>query len=139
MLEETFVFVFKKVRNMILIFLFAKSPFASVSGNKLTTAGETVDGEETVICTSLTSCHGGLKLQIIDLVNGKHGCLLAFIMVSGDQRSAKSTHDTGNVRADCFTAGDALKASKYRIIIEGTTLNHDLFAQILWICQFNNL
>ena len=73
MLEESLVFIFKQVWNVILVLFLAETALATVSGDKLASAGKAVDRQETVVCTALTSCHRGLKLQIIDLVDGQHG------------------------------------------------------------------
>ena len=49
---------------------------------------------------------------------------------SRDESGSKCTHDTGNVRADGLAACDFLKASQNSIIVEGTALNHNVFAQV---------
>ena len=51
-------------------------------------------------------------------------------MLSGNQCGTKGTHDTRNIRTDGFTTRNLFEASKDCIIIEGTALNHDFFAQL---------
>ena len=49
------------------------------------------------------------------------------------------THDTGNVRADCLTAGDLLKTAENRIVIEGTALYDHVFSEIGGVGNLDNL
>ena len=70
------------------------------------------------------------ELQGVDLVYGEHsGFHFRFVALSGDESSAKSSHNTGNVRADGLTARDTLKAAQYCIIVKSSALNDDVFAQ----------
>ena len=88
----------------------------------------------------LTVCHRGCIFQLVDLINGEHGRLCAFLIAfTGNQCGTESTHDTGNIRADCFTAGNLFEASKNRIIVEGTTLYNDVFAKFGSIGNLDNL
>ncbi len=144
--------IFVKVWNVILIFLFADTTFAAVTGYVLSATGKLVDGQTAVVCTALALCHTCGKGQFVDLVNGKHCCFrlfgikcfgsLCFLFMETffcDQGSTESTHDTCNVRSDGLTACNDLKASENRIIIKSTALYHDLFAEFAGTGYFDNL
>ncbi len=55
---------------MIFVLFLAETALAAVAGDKLASAGKAVDRQETVVCTALASCHRGLKVQSLDLVDG---------------------------------------------------------------------
>ena len=136
--EDLFVFVIKQVRYIFFIFLLSDTAFATITADILTTAGKTVDGQTAAVGTSLTVCHAGGVFQIIDLVDGEHGCIFAiFETFSCDQSGTESTHDTCNVRADRFAVGNPFKASKYSIVIERTTLYNNIFTKLRSIRNFN--
>ncbi len=110
--KQKFVFIFEKVRDFFFISLFSDTTLTAVSGHKLTTPGKTVDGQAAVVGTALAFCHGGRELELIDLFNGKHGGLYTvLITLTGDQGSAESSHDAGNIRADCLTSGNLFETS----------------------------
>ena len=62
---------------LFFIFLLAEAALTAVAGDILAVAGKAVDGEETVVGTSLTSCQLCVEGQRIDLFDGKHGGLVA--------------------------------------------------------------
>ncbi len=68
-------------------------------------------------------------MQIFDLIKGEHGGLLAVIAFSGDQSGAESTHDAGDIGTDDLAVGYLFKAAQYGVVIEGTALDHDVFAE----------
>ena len=137
--ENTFIFIFVKVRNMIFVLFFADTTFTAVTADILAAAGELVDGQTAVVGTSTAVGHGGCVFQFIDLVNGEHGSFLAFLITfTGDQGSTESTHDSGDIRTDGFTVGDLFKASQNCIIIESTTLYNDMFTKFGSIRNFDN-
>ena len=92
-----------------------------------------------MIGTSAAASHTRCVFQVDDVIKGEHRCCFACITVTGDQCSTKSTHDAGDVRTNSLAAGNQFKASQYGIIVEGTALYNDFLAQILRICQFDNL
>ena len=92
-----------------------------------------------MIGTSAAAGHTRCVFQVDDVIKGEHRCLFTCVTVTGNQGSTKSTHDAGDVRTNSLASGDQFKASKYGIIIESTALYNDFFAQILRVCQFNNL
>ena len=59
------------------------------------------------------------------------------ITVPGNQSRTKSTHDTCNIRSDCFTAGNTFKAAQDGIIIESSTLYDNVFSKGRSIGYFN--
>lgn len=68
-------------------------------------------------------CHWGCIGKFIDFINGKHGCIFTFfetIAFSCNQCALKQLWFC-NIRTDCLTSGDGLKASEYGIIVECTT------------------
>ena len=136
--EESFVLVFKKVWNILLVFLTANTTFTTVAGNKLSAAGKTIDREKAVVGTALAARHGRFETKLVDLVDREHRAFLSGIMISGNECGTKRTHDTGDIRTYGFAAGNALKASQYRIVIESTTLNNDFFTKIFWIRQLDH-
>ena len=136
--KDTMQLIFKQVWNLFFVFLFSDTFFTSVSGNVLTISGKFVDGEQAVIGTSTTAGQFCLKFQIIDLFDGQHSGLFAFITVTGDQCSAEGTHDTGDIRTDRFASGNGLKASQNRVIIECTALHNDVLTKFCRIGQLDN-
>ena len=60
-------------------------------------------------------------------------------MLAGDQCGTEGPHDTGNVRTYGFTTGDTFEAAQYGIIVEGSTLYNNLFAEILRVSQLDYL
>ena len=114
----------------MLVFLQTKTAFTTVTRDELSAACETVDRKETVICTSLTTCHLRLVGECFHRLLGEHGRLVAFLIaVSRNQGCTEGTHDTGDVRTDSFPAGDKLEASKNRIVVEGSALYDDILAK----------
>ena len=59
--------------------------------------------------------------------------------LTGDKGCTESTHDSGNIRAGRFHTGNFFKASKNCVIVEGSTLNYDIFSEILCIRELDNL
>ena len=135
--KDTMQLIFKQVWDLFFVFLFTDTFLTSVSGNVLTVSGEFVDGEQAVVGTSTAAGQFCFKFQIVDLVNGQHGCLFAFVTVAGNQCGTECTHDTGNVRTDCFASGNSLKASQYSVIVEGTTLNNNVLTKFCRIGQLD--
>ena len=137
--KQSFVFIFIKIRNMIFVLFFTDASFTAVSADKLTSAGEFVDCQTAVVCTSATICHRCCIFQFIDLVNGKHCGFFAFLItLSRNQCSTESSHNTGNIRTNSFTVGNTFKASKNSVIVEGTTLYNDMSAKFSRIGNFDN-
>ena len=113
------------------ILLTTDTAFATIAGDELTAAGELIDGQTAIVGTALTFCHTGLKLQVADLLIIQHGGhVTVLVMLSGDQCRTESTHDTGDVGTDGLTVRNFFKASKHRIVVEGTALYHDIFTQL---------
>ena len=50
-------------------------------------------------------------------------------MLSGNQGRAESSHNTGDVGADCLAACNLFKASKNGVVIKGSALNHNVFSK----------
>ena len=126
---------------MILILLLTNTALTAVTAYELTPASEFVDGKTTVIGTSVAVGHGGGIFQLVDLVNGKHGGFTAFCVVAllGNEGSTESSHNTGNVRTNRLTACYTLKASKYTVVVEGSTLYHNMTSQLFGIGNLDNL
>ena len=92
-----------------------------------------VDRQQTVVCTALTARELRIILHIQDILDRKHGgslipaCMEA---LARDQRGTESAHDAGNIRANYFHTGDALKASEHGIVVKGTALYDNVFTQL---------
>ena len=113
------------------ILLTADTTFTAVAGDELTATGEFVDGQTTVVGTTLTFRHAGLELEIADLLIIQHcGHITVFVMFSGDQSRTESTHDTGDVGTDRMAVCNFLKAAQNSIIVESTALYHDIFTKL---------
>ena len=91
MSEESFVLVFKKVWNILLVFLTANTTFTTVAGNKLSAAGKTIDREKAVVGTALAARHGRFETKLVDLVDREHRAFLSGIMISGNECGTKRT------------------------------------------------
>ena len=65
---------------MVGIFLFADTTLAAVSGDELSATGKLVDGQTTVVGTSLTFGHTCGEFQGSNLLDWKHGGLCKFIV-----------------------------------------------------------
>ena len=137
--EEAFIFISEQVRSRIFLLLFTKSALAAVAGDVAASAGEFVDGQTAVVGTAVAFGHGSGIFQSFHLLFAQHGSLLTFITLSGDQCSTECSHDTGDIRTDYFAVGDLLKASENGIVIEGSSLYHDVFSKGRSIGYFDNL
>ena len=125
---------------MVFVLLFTNSSLTAVPADKLTAAGKFIDRQTTVVCTSMAVCHRGGIFQLINLVDREHRCLFScLITLSCDQSRTEGSHDSGDIRTDCFTAGNLFEASKYRVIIEGTALHHNMSAKLCRIRHLDNL
>ena len=138
--ENTFIFIFIKIRNMIFVLFLTDTAFTAVTAYILAASGEFVDSQTAVIGTSTTVCHRSCIFQLVDLINGEHSSFCTFLMaLAGDQCGTESTHDSGNIRTDGFAVCNLFKASQNCIIVEGTTLYNDVFAQFGSIRNLDNL
>ena len=102
-------------------------------------AGEGIDGEHTVVGASAAAGGSGGICKGGDLLQRKHGALLSVIALPGQQCRAKGAHDAGNIRTGGFHAGNAFKGTQYRLVIEGSALNHNVGAQFPGIGQLDDL
>ena len=93
-----------------------------------------------MVRASLASCKLRVKSQCIDLIDGEHGGPITFLMAFPcDQGSAESSHDTGNSRTDALDTGNFFKASQNSIVVEGSTLYHDVLPKIFCIGKLDYL
>ena len=58
---------------------------------------------------------------------------------SCNKGTAKGSHDTGDVRSGCVNTGDAFKTSQYSIVVEGSTLYHDMATQVFCVRKLDYL
>ena len=138
--ENTFIFIFIKIRNMIFVLFLANTTLTAVTAYILAAAGEFVDSQTAVIGTSTTVCHRSCIFQLVDLINGEHSRFCAFLMAfAGNQCGTESTHDSGNIRTDGFAACNLFEASQNCIIVEGTTLYNDVLAKFGSVRNLDNL
>ena len=138
--ENTFIFIFIKIRNMIFVLFLANTTLAAVTAYILAAAGEFVDSQTAVIGTSTTVCHRSCIFQLVDLINGEHSRFCAFLMAfTGNQCGTEGTHDSGNIRTDSFAAGNLFETSQNCIIVESTTLYNDVSAKFGSIRNLDNL
>ena len=87
-----------------------------------------------MVGTSLTSCQLCVEGQRIDLLDGKHGGLVAcLVTLSGDQCG------TGNIRTDTFDTRDFLKTAQYGIVVKCTALYDDIFPELACIGKLDYL
>ena len=137
--EETLVLIGEQVRNARAFLLLAQALFTAVSADIATTAREMVDGQTAGVGTAAAARHGRLVFEIDDVVEREHGGLRAFhIALAGNECRAERAHDAGDVRTHGLAAGDALEAAEHGVVIERTTLNDDVFTQILRIGQLDH-
>ena len=138
--EDQLVFKFIEIRDVLFVFFLAKTAFTAVSADKLTTAGKTVDGQTAVVGAALAFCHGCGEFQLIDFVNGEHGRLgILFVSFPGNQSSSESSHDSGNIRTDGFTACNLFKGTEHGVVVKGSALNHDMMSQLRGIGNLDYL
>ena len=83
------------------------------------------------------SCTGNLyflcRLHLFDLF------ICHVISFTGNESGTKGTHDSGDVRSYYISSQKILKSTEHRIIVEGSALNNDVFAQIPGFCNLYNL
>ena len=101
--------------------------------------GKTVDRQHTVI--GAAAAMGGFRgiCKLSDFFQRKHLCFLTAVTVFRYQRGTEGTHNTGNIGACNFHTGDPFKGPQYRLVIEGSALDHDMLAQLRWVCQLDDL
>ena len=93
-----------------------------------------------MVRTSLAAGELGCIGQFVDLFDTKHCCLvIRLVAFARDQSGTECTHDSGNIRTGSVYTGNLLEASKYSVVVEGSTLYNDILAEILCIGEFNNL
>ena len=93
-----------------------------------------------MVRTSLASCKLRVKSQCIDLIDGEHGGLITFLMAFPcDQGSAESSHDTGNIRTDALDTGNFFKASQNCIVVECSTLYHNVLTEVFCVGKLDYL
>ena len=68
--KKSLIFVFIQIRKLVLVFFFPKTAFTSVAGYKLSASGKFIDCKETVVNTSLTSCHWCFVFKVNNLFKG---------------------------------------------------------------------
>ena len=78
--ENTLIFVFIKIRNMIFVLFLTDTAFTAVTAYILAASGEFVDSQTAVIGTSTTVCHRSCIFQLVNLINGEHSRFCAFLM-----------------------------------------------------------
>ena len=61
------------------------------------------------------------------------------IALSCDEGSTEGAHDTGDIRTDGLAVGDLLKASENGVVVEGTALDNDVFAELGGVGNLDNL
>ncbi|GFI12352.1 hypothetical protein IMSAGC007_04835 [Lachnospiraceae bacterium] len=125
--KEPLVFVLAEIRDFLLVPGLSNPPFTAVAGNKLTSAGKTVDGQAAVVGTALAFGHGSGEFQPLDLFDGQHGSLRAFLVAfSRNESRPESAHNAGNVGPNHLAACNFFKASKNGIVVEGAALDYDM-------------
>ena len=93
-----------------------------------------------MVRTSLTSCKLRVKGQCVDLLDGEHGGLITFLVAFPcDQSGTEGSHDTGDIRADTLDTGNFFKASQNSIVVEGSTLYHDVLTEVFCIGKLDYL
>ena len=117
--------------------LFSQSQrlFAAVAGNIPLPACKDVDGEVTVVGAALADHRLGFMLEIFQLLCAEHrraGLLLWANSLCVDG-SAVGSHQTGNVRSNDVMPDFLFKAAQNGIVEEGSSLHHDMFAQLVRI------
>lgn len=109
-IKDPFELIVKKIGNPVCVFLLSNAALAAVAGNILTAAGKFVNGKATVVGTALAFSHAGFKLQIYNVIKGKHGSFVAFRKpLPGNKGGAKGAHDACNVRTDRLASGNFSK------------------------------
>ena len=99
-----------------------------------------IDRQTAGVGTSTTFCHCCGVFKRADLINGKHGCAFAVnVTFSGNQGCTESSHDSGNIRADCFTVCDFLKTSQHSVVVESTSLDNDMISKFGCVRYFDYL
>ena len=135
--EEEFILIFKKVRDLFFILFLAQTALTAVSTDELTAAGEAVDGQTAVVGAAFTFCHRGGELKLVDLLDGEHRGFGTFhIALSCDEGGSEGSHDTGDIRTDGLAVGDLLKTSENCVVVEGSSLDNDVAAEL---CGVGNL
>ena len=99
-----------------------------------------VNGQAAVIRAALALGHGSGILQGLDLIDWEHGSTFTLhIAFPGDQGGPESPHDTCDIRADCFTVCDLFKAPQHGIVIESSSLHHNMVSKLRGIGNLNYL
>ncbi len=136
--EKPIVFEFINILYRCLFLLLACSPFAAVAGKVSPSIREVLHRNLAGIAAA-TAAEGfagnskALQLlcwqdarMLLAGFQGKDGCTI-------------SSHQTSNVRTDNILMEQQLHGTKHCIIVEGTTLYHDIGPQGIYILQLHNL
>ena len=137
--KEPFQLIVVEIRHTVFGTGFADTTLTAVAGDVLASSGKFIDGETAVIGAAFTFRHAGLKLQVHDLFDSQHGSACAFLITfSGDQRGAKGTHNTGDIRTDRLAVGNLFKAAEHSVVVESTALYNNVFTEFRGIGYFND-
>ncbi len=138
--EEPLQLVIKQIGHISGVFLASYAPFAPVAGDKLPSAGKFVHCQTAAVGTAPALGHAGLIPEGAELFIGEHGGLLAFLpAVPGDEGGAESPHNAGNIRTHGLASGDFLKAAQDGVVVESTSLDHNISAQLRGVGDLDHL
>ncbi len=123
--------IFKQVWQLVVGLFFSQSPLTAVSCNELPAAAEMIDGQAAVVGTALTFCHGGRVFKGFYIFDRKHGrALTVHIPLPGNESSAESPHDSGDIRTYSLTACNLLEAPEYGVVVKRTALHDDMVPKL---------
>ena len=119
---------------------FSQTALTSVACDEASVAGEVIDRQTAVVAASSASRHRCMIFERLDLIDREHGCFgrLRFMTFLCNKCRAKSTHDTGDIGADGLAVSDLLEAAQYSLVIECSTLQHNMLAQSGGIRHFDD-
>ena len=61
------------------------------------------------------------------------------IPLPGNEGRSEGAHDAGDIRTDGVAAGNLLKASEYRVVVEGSALDYHMGTQVRGLGNFDYL
>ena len=132
--------LFEQVRYIVLVFLQSESSLAAVARDEASASREAVYGQQAAVGTALAASHGCLVGELIHFLGREHGRGIALrIILTGDQSRAEGAHDACDIRSYGLSSGYKLEGAEHGVVVKCTALDHDLFAELLWIGELYNL
>ena len=114
--------------------------FTAVAGDVAGSVVEDVHRQLAVVAAAAAPAMLDLHIEVIQLVQPQDGAAAAFfIAFQGDECRAEGPHEAGDIRTHHILFRNLFKGPQHRVVVEGPSLNDDVFPQVLGIVDLDDL